>query len=284
MLLSNQKGTIVLSGRSGIYMLTNMITDKIYIGQTNDLNRRACEYRRIDNPTTPIKSRPIDVAIREYTGDAFEFEVLKFCPVNELEYWEKYYIKKYNALDPNIGYNNAASYLNGTRDPSDEMRKRMSESHTGLTETADTNRKKSNMIYAIDEENKIIYVYDSARLFASTFYDKPLSKDMVKNSLRQPSKCRGFRLYYVDPQKRFEIYDKQRNKPSLRDPDYLKFAEALNQYSVETIGDNGVYQVIYKTYENTIMYNYRSFLSKNPPSKDRHRKVYSEVQNASTWS
>jgi len=48
--------------------------------------------------------RLLNSAIKKYEPDNFKIEVLKECDINELDYYESYYIENYNTLSPN-GYN-----------------------------------------------------------------------------------------------------------------------------------------------------------------------------------
>lgn len=72
---------------SGIYMLTCKVNGKRYIGQSNNIKRRMNEHRRCQS-FAPVISR----AIAKYGWDAFDKTVLEFCPVEELDEKEIYYI------------------------------------------------------------------------------------------------------------------------------------------------------------------------------------------------
>lgn len=86
-----------------IYLITNLVNGKIYIGKTTGtLENRWKEHVEAAN-------RNIDTyfyhAIRKYGADNFKIESLYYgdADLNELE---QYYIKEYNSYkDSNIGYN-----------------------------------------------------------------------------------------------------------------------------------------------------------------------------------
>lgn len=82
----------------GIYMITNKINQKIYIGQSNDIERRWSEHKRSKDNCI------IHKAIRKYGADNFELSVVKECTLSDLSELEIYYIKYYNSIFPN-GYN-----------------------------------------------------------------------------------------------------------------------------------------------------------------------------------
>ena len=87
-----------------IYMIENKINNKIYIGQTNDYNRRINEHKRRYNDNTAKHERIyLYRVIKKYGLENFEFSILKKCKVTELNRLEKYYIKKYKSFKN--GYN-----------------------------------------------------------------------------------------------------------------------------------------------------------------------------------
>ena len=72
---------------SGIYMLICRVNGKRYIGQSNNIRRRLNEHR-LGKSYSPV----ICKAIAKYGWDAFDKTVLEFCPVEELDDKEIYYI------------------------------------------------------------------------------------------------------------------------------------------------------------------------------------------------
>lgn len=93
----------------GIYKVTNMVNNKIYIGKSKDIQRRWREHH-----TEPFNTncRAYDVifyrAIRKYGIDNFKFEIIEECSEAELNEREKYWIKFYNTCikdDNGSGYN-----------------------------------------------------------------------------------------------------------------------------------------------------------------------------------
>lgn len=89
-----------------IYKVTNKINEMVYIGQTiYSLEHRKQGHekdaRRQDRPTVRFHN-----ALLKYGYENFEWEVLKECTTQEeLDYYEDYYIKEFNSMDKNIGYN-----------------------------------------------------------------------------------------------------------------------------------------------------------------------------------
>lgn len=122
-----------------IYKITNNITNKCYIGQTRT------HYKRLDKiietgiqhrwkqhkskakqcKTEDVKKqcRFLNSAINKYGSDNFNIEEVHKCDLKDIDYWEDYFIKKYNTLAPN-GYNLREGGMSGS--PSDELRKHLS--------------------------------------------------------------------------------------------------------------------------------------------------------------
>lgn len=83
----------------GIYKITKKENGKAYIGQSNDIQRRFSEHQ-----TKGVESRiPLDIAIQKYGKDAFTYEVIEECSLEELNEKEIYWIKFYNTVEN--GYN-----------------------------------------------------------------------------------------------------------------------------------------------------------------------------------
>lgn len=83
----------------GIYKITKKENGKCYIGQSNN-----CERRFKEHQTKGASSRiPVDIAIQKYGKDAFTYEVIEECSIEELNQKEQYWIKYYNSMEN--GYN-----------------------------------------------------------------------------------------------------------------------------------------------------------------------------------
>lgn len=88
----------------GIYKITNTINQKSYIGQSNFIERRftqhksPCEQERFSN-------KPLYQAFKKYGIENFTFEVIEECSVEDLDKREQYWIRYYNSLVHQNGYN-----------------------------------------------------------------------------------------------------------------------------------------------------------------------------------
>lgn len=80
-----------------IYLLRNKITGGIYIGQTNNPQRRYYEHHS-KHKTDPESLPKLYSAITEYGWENFEMEILEKVPYELKDMKEEYYIAKLNAL------------------------------------------------------------------------------------------------------------------------------------------------------------------------------------------
>jgi group I intron endonuclease len=88
-----------------IYMFTNKINGKIYIGKTKGrLCNRVANHRY--NSKKMMPPMPIGRAISKYGFENFEVTVLEECSTEEeLNCRESFWIKEKNATDSSVGYN-----------------------------------------------------------------------------------------------------------------------------------------------------------------------------------
>lgn len=83
----------------GIYKITNNINGKIYVGQSNNIQRRFSEHQN-RGATSRI---PVDVAIQKYGKENFSFEIIEECSIEQLNQRETYWITYFNSIEN--GYN-----------------------------------------------------------------------------------------------------------------------------------------------------------------------------------
>ena len=125
-----------------IYCYTNKINGKKYVGQTADFLKR---YKEHINDSYNMNKKygynlPFHCAIRKYGIENFEIEILKenLKDYEEMDYWERYYIKEFDLLVKNgKGYNlsdgggNGNKFAGKTEEEMQEIGKRISEAHKG---------------------------------------------------------------------------------------------------------------------------------------------------------
>jgi group I intron endonuclease len=90
--------------KSGLYIITNLRNNKHYIGQTKNV------YKRISQQKSNLKNKfPTNKHLQaDYDNgrpEDFAFEIILFCPLGELENWEKFYIALFQSNNRDFGYN-----------------------------------------------------------------------------------------------------------------------------------------------------------------------------------
>ena len=89
----------------GIYKITNRINNKVYIGQSTNIQKRWINHQSTSrNPNEAGYNYPLYQAMRKYGIDNFTFEILEECTQQQLNEREKYWIQYYNAYGDG-GYN-----------------------------------------------------------------------------------------------------------------------------------------------------------------------------------
>jgi group I intron endonuclease len=124
-----------------IYKITNLINNKIYIGQTTqDIEKRwqrhnwACTKNR--------NAMAITNALIKYGSANFSIEKIDDAKnIDELNKKEEFYIKEYNSLSPN-GYN--LSKGGDNKKMSEETKKKISEKNKGRKASEETIKKLSD--------------------------------------------------------------------------------------------------------------------------------------------
>lgn len=86
---------------SGIYCYRNKVNGKLYVGQAKNLKRRFVNFQ---NMNRRYAGQIIDNARKKYGIENFDYSILTHCPVEELNYWEAFYVERLKTVTP-YGYN-----------------------------------------------------------------------------------------------------------------------------------------------------------------------------------
>ena len=84
-----------VKGKSGIYMWTNKLNDKKYVGSSVALNRRFLEYYNV-NRLLNEKSMPINISLLKYGYSNFSLTILEICDKDSLMSREKHFFEIYS--------------------------------------------------------------------------------------------------------------------------------------------------------------------------------------------
>ena len=169
-----------------IYKITNLINNKIYIGQTTNVKERFRHHKQAPfRKGSRDYNKPLYRAIRKYGLDNFSFEIIDKSAksIDELNDKEINYIKLFDSIiDSGHGYNLESGGNNGLK--SEYTKKKISEAHKGYGGGSFGKRK--GMAYRAKkviclETNKI---YGSAIDCAEDLFPKNVS-----TARKQISKC-----------------------------------------------------------------------------------------------
>lgn len=100
-----------------IYCITNLINNKMYIGQTSRIWQERWKDH-IESARDLNNQRPLYRAMRKYGIENFSLSIIEHCPDNELNDREQYWIDKkqtWIAKYPDKGYNLTCGGNNGTQ-------------------------------------------------------------------------------------------------------------------------------------------------------------------------
>jgi group I intron endonuclease len=91
-----------MNNLTGIYKITNLINNKCYIGQTNNIPRRWSEHKSALNRNLHHNEH-LQKSWLRYGEINFKFEVLEYCSLEDLNTLEEFYVSKFNSYKR--GYN-----------------------------------------------------------------------------------------------------------------------------------------------------------------------------------
>jgi predicted GIY-YIG superfamily endonuclease len=199
-----------------IYIITNNLNGKIYIGKTNDLQKRW--HAHVYCALVEKKKLYFSNAIRKYGAKNFSMEIIDECPSEELALErEIYWIDFLKSRQRDIGYNmtNGGDGVSGLkhteesknkqrvkmlgRKHTDETKIKMSEAHKGQVVSLETREKISQ---ANSGENNGMYgksISDETRILLSKFQSsrsrKPLTEEhKQKNREATTKQDRSFKI------------------------------------------------------------------------------------------
>ena len=95
------RGVILLVG---IYKITNIDNNKVYIGQSVDIQVRWYNHKKELNRNKHGNSY-LQNSWNLHGADKFKFDIIEECEISVLDEKEIYWIKYYNSTDPKYGYN-----------------------------------------------------------------------------------------------------------------------------------------------------------------------------------
>lgn len=123
-----------------VYILTNVVNGKQYVGITNSLEKRWNKHKNAKGSApalhAAIKKYGVSNFVFTHYADAFDADNAKAIEIM--------LIAEHNTISPN-GYNLTAGG-DGTLNPAEQIKRKMSESHKGKTQSDETKQKRSESL------------------------------------------------------------------------------------------------------------------------------------------
>lgn len=167
---------------SGIYKITNIITNDFYIGSSCQIKKRKYVHfyqlvKNIHNNTY------LQNTFNKYGVDNFKFEVIEECSKDILLIKEQYYI---NALNPVYNNLKVAGNSLGYTHSIDSIVKLQKQDKTYC----------SKKVYQYDKNNIFVKEWNSCSEYGN-FYN--ISRAAVIKAIKKNHKCRGYIISYNPP-------------------------------------------------------------------------------------
>ena len=156
--------------KTGIYKITCLINNKVYIGSAcgskntpikkNGFYRRWTEHIK-DLKLNKHRNKHLQYAWNKYQEKSFEFEIIEFCDIEKAKIKEEYYINLYKSIDHNYGFNMLNGHLANYTKFTQEHKQKISNALKGKTRPLEVVKKWSNKVQQIDENQQVIAEYYS---------------------------------------------------------------------------------------------------------------------------
>jgi len=148
---------------SGIYKITNLANNKIYIGSAVNIKNRFKTHKRLLKDNKHFNNH-LQSAYVKYGIDNFNYEIIEVTTLREMLDREIYWITILNANNSKYGYNKRI-FVNSNLGIklSDETKRKLRESHLGHKRSDEANKK------IIESQYKKICQFNKTGEFIQTF-------------------------------------------------------------------------------------------------------------------
>jgi len=149
--------------KSGIYKITNIVNDKVYVGSAVNIDYRFKTHKRLLKGNKHFNNH-LQSSYNKNGKDNFRFEIVELVNEDTLLERETFWISYLMANNPDYGYNKRLIVNSNLGIKlSDVTRKKLSESHLGHKRTDEANKK------IIESQYKIICQFDTQGKYIRSF-------------------------------------------------------------------------------------------------------------------
>lgn len=172
---------------SGIYLIKNILDDKVYIGSSINLkDRRYKHFWMLERGIHD--NQHLQNSYNKFGEENFKFEILENCEYNLLVEKENYYIEKYKSIDSEFGFN-LAKVTESRRNNLNEIVKKNLSKHN-LNKNGNFNK-----FRLIEIETDKINEFDNLVDAANYLIDNGFSKGKKRSvRMKLSSSLRGVKL------------------------------------------------------------------------------------------
>lgn len=213
----------------GIYRILNKVNNKVYIGQSIDVENRLKQYKSCLNRGDHHNPH-LQHSWDKYGEDVFEFGIITKCDESELDDLEISFIANYDSFNSEKGYNKeTGGDLN--KHMSDESCRKISESCKGLF--AGDNNPFYGAHHTKENRKKMSELMSGEN---NPFYGKTHTEEN-RMKISKAKNTSGFLYVYKDSRKdtkqgfiwRYEYQDKNNKKRIISSVDIKKLEEKVKE-------------------------------------------------------
>lgn len=193
--------------KSGIYTITNIINNKMYVGLAGDFYHRF-QYHFGEFIKNRHNNTHLQRAVNKYGIENFKFEILEECDKRFLFSQEHYWATMLNVHNKNYGYNDKPTHPDNRGTHSQEAKNKMTNNRTGIKFSKEAKKNMSKLqrarhnkaIIVFNEKSELIGEYDYYLDFIEEF-------NLPMNSVRKvlDKKSVGYKNFRILYKKDIEI-------------------------------------------------------------------------------
>jgi group I intron endonuclease len=156
--------------KTGVYMITNIVDGKIYVGSSKDVELRFRQHQKSLKGGYHI-NKHLQNAWSKYGEQAFKFEVIEYCSPDVMIELEQDLIESLECLDRKKGYNLMPAAPGNPY--TEEIRKKISEANRRRRLSPESRKRISESL----KGNKNILTEKNRNALRKAVVDKPLTEE-----------------------------------------------------------------------------------------------------------